>query len=309
MGISARSVSSRALALHAQPAGVKGKVFTTVDNRKLHVAVGDRYVGSISSYNNCVSQFFANLFGWSEQVAINGKIRYVEKEDYIRFLNENSAYADASMDNIKNYVDFNALKIEPMEDKGTMRQNISQYKADLLFQKLVSAMVDKVDYEKGKKLVGKGADLDRFFWVRDVVGVSFTTLTAGLSRKNAFEFQAGRYTPLLYAAVVNNKPFAEYLSFFGADLSAQGETLKFERKIVGVSPGGTVVRTTESDNLVQQTVQTSTILDMQDITVPQYYIQYNPDDYSAIWTENREPKVINNYDCSQVRYSTNLIRK
>ncbi|MBS0656376.1 MAG: hypothetical protein JSR46_11415 [Verrucomicrobia bacterium] len=307
--MSTRPTSSRALNLHAQPAAVKGKVFTTVDNGKLHVAVGNRYVGAIDSYNNCVSRFVANLFGWSEQVAINGKVRHVEREEYIRFLNENTVYNDVCADNIKNYVDFNALKIEPMEDKGTMRQNISQYKANYLFQKLASAIVDKADYEKAKKLVGKGADLDRFFWVREGQGISFTTLTAGLSKKNALEFQAGRYTPLLYAAVVNNKSFAEYLDSFGADCSAQGETLKFKRKIVGVSPGGTVVRTTESDSHIQQRVETSTILDMQDITVPQYYIQCNPDDYSVLWTENREPKIINNYDCSQVRYSTNLIRK
>lgn len=289
-----------------------GKIFTTVDGGRLHVAVDNRYVGSVNSYNNWVTQTVAALWGWSEKVTINNKTRHVDKDDYIAFLNANTDYTGAKVDNIKDYVDFNAMRIEPMQEKGTMRQNISHSKANWLFRKLALAIVERGDYEKAATLVGKGADLNTRFWVRDGQRISFTDLTSGLYREQAVEFRAGLYTPLLYAAAVNNQFFTNYVCHFNPDLNIQGEILKFERKIVNVSPGWTEVTTEEVEshdthNVTRQTVKASTILQMQDIKTPQYFIQFNPEDHSLIWIENRDRGTIENYDHSVVTYSTKSV--
>jgi len=294
------------------PNTAKGKTFTTVDGGRLHVAADDKYVGSINSYNNWFTKFFARLFGWSEDVTFNGKVRCVEKKDYMNFLSTSTSYKEASLDRIKDYVDFNALKVVPTQDRGTMRQNISQYKSDYLFGKLVNSMVSHDDYEKAVKYVGKGANIDGQFWFRDGYGVSFSNLTQSLPNDKSFQLQAGRYTPLLYAAAKNNKLFSSYICFFNPTLDAEGETLKFERKIQEVNPHEDVVSRTnyiseDGRPLTRLQIKTISTLRMQDVRTPQYTMRYNPQQNELIWSESKERVKETNYDSQIVRYSTRYI--
>lgn len=296
----------------------KGKVFTTVDGGRLHVAAEDRYVGSINSYNNWFTKFFANLFGWSQDVSFNGKVRCVEKSDYIKFLANSTSYKEATLDRIKDYVDYNALKVVPTADRGTMRQNISEGKADYLFRKLTKAMVNDEDFDKAAKYIGKGADVDGQFWVREGQGISFRNLTDSLPREKSFQMQAGRYTPLLYSAAKNNKAFSSYICTFNpslnaeGEIAAEGETLRFERKIMEVNP---IEEVQSRENFISEDgraltryrIKTTTTLRLQDIKTPLYTIRYDMKENDLVWTESKEREKETNYDSQIVRYSTRYI--
>lgn len=290
----------------------KGKVFTTVDSGRLHLAADDRYVGSVNSYNNWFTKFFARLFGWSEDVTFNGKVRCVEKSDYVKFLANSTSYKEASLDRIKEYVDYNALKVVPTQDRGTMRENISEGKADYLFRKLTRAMVTDEDYDKAAKYIGKGADVDGQFWFREGQGISFRDLTDSLPRDKSFQLQAGRYTPLLYSAAKSNKLFSSYICSFNPSLDAEGETLRFERKIMEVNP----IETVESrENFISEDgraltrfrIKTLTTVRLQDIKTPQYTMRYDAKENDLVWTESKEREKETNYDSQIVRYSTRYV--
>jgi hypothetical protein len=52
-------------------------IYTTVSGGRVHVAADAKYLGSVNSYNNFFTQFFAWLFGYSMRVDFDGKERSV----------------------------------------------------------------------------------------------------------------------------------------------------------------------------------------------------------------------------------------
>ena len=57
-------------------------IYTTVSRGQVHIAADAKYIGSVDSYNNCFTQFFAWLFNRSIAVNFDGRVRSVNKESY-----------------------------------------------------------------------------------------------------------------------------------------------------------------------------------------------------------------------------------
>jgi hypothetical protein len=276
------------------------KIYSTVDGGRLHVAAGENYTGSIDSYNYWITRFFANLFGWSTEININSKTYTVNKEDFARWLNNNTAYNDLTGANVAGFVDFSLFNVIPKQTLGTMRTNISAEKSDRLFVKLVNALVLKNDIEAAQKYVGKGANLDKTYWVRDGYPISFQNLTTGIDAEKATTFDATLYTPLLYAAEHSNQAFCDFLQTFKADTSISGQSVLFTRATEERNKVTSIDKTEEFKSndgrtITRLTLLTTYNLAIEDTVAPQYEIYFDEKTNSIVDAASKSPVVIEKY--------------
>ncbi len=296
----------------SRAAVTKPQVYTTVDGGRIHFGVDENYAGSIDSYNNFVTKFFANLFGWSANVEINGKTRSVNKSDYVKWLNSNTAYNNVTSSNVKAYLDFHTLEIKALGGQGRMRDHLSADKTRKLFEKMTIALAVNKDYDAAKKYAGKGANVDNFFWIREGLPLSLTTLTEDLPDDKAIEFRAGRYTPLLFAAEKNNKAFTDFLLTLDASPFAQGEYVLFTKKILDVNPVTTMVKSEEFKSndgrlLTRVTLKTATELNIEDQITPKVEFTFHPETGSLKKAESKSPVVLERYTKNLERFTTRYL--
>lgn len=285
----------------------KPSLYATVDGGRLHMAVDDQYAGSVDSYNNFITKFFANLFGWSTQVTVNGKTRHVNKADYAKWLANNTAGVEMAKG-----LDLNLIEVKAASGQGRMRDHISADKANRLFKKMVVALSVNKDVETAKKHAGKGANIDSYFWVRDNLPISFASLRDDLRDDKAIDFKAGHYTPLLYAAEKGQTQFVDFLLQLEANTEAAGEYVHFSKKILEVNPVTSVFKVEESNTTdgrkhTRVTLKTSTVLQIEDQLTPEMEIRFSSDTGLLTQKESRASVVIERYSKSIERYTTRYI--
>lgn len=308
-----KNIVAKDASMAAKPALQKPQVYTTVDAGKLHIAIDENYAGSIDSYNNFLTKFFAKLLGWSTEVVINNKTRQLSKSDYLRWLNSNTAYGDVSNESLATFADFHKLEVKAANGSlGRMRDHLSQSKSQRLFEKMVLALAVNKDVEAAKKYAAKGANLDGYFWVRDGQPISFTTVDADLADDKAVEFRAGRLTPLLFAAERGYKTFCDFARKLQADQKLEGQYLLFSKKIMEVSPVTSLVKSEEyksSDGrvLTRITLKTSTMLQIEDHTTPKVDCKFAPETGAMVKVESKAPVIIEKYSKSLERFTTRYL--
>ena len=290
----------------------KPHIFTTVEGGRLHVGVDEHYTGSVSSYNNFFTKFFAKVFGWSKEITVNSKVRHVNKTDYAKWLNNNTAQAEVSASELTGYLDVNSLELRPSDTQGHMRDHISASKARKLFEKMVRALVEKRDEEAAIKYAGKGADLDREFWIREGFGLSFEGVDANLPENKAVDFKAWRFTPLLYAQEMRRFSFSDFLMRCNTNSFAVGQEVQFTRRIMEVNPHTTIDESedyvTDDGRLVTRVrMKTVTMLQFEDQLSPKVDLAYSPEEGSLLRVESKAATVIEKYTKKDVRYTTRYL--
>lgn len=205
--------------------------YTTVDKNRLHIAdENSHFGGSINSYNNFLTRFFANLFRKSIVININEKKRTVNRKSYEVFLNKNGIVA--SKENLKEFVNFNTAMVKRTQDwtqNHYMRYHLTRSKSKKLFKKMIHALYNQKITE-AQKLAGKGANIELVFWERGAFGLSFNELGSRLP-KRSLEFHATRYNTILYAAKKGCAEFVQFLLKIGSGTDYVGETVKYKRRI------------------------------------------------------------------------------
>ncbi len=297
----------------AKPVMQQKQLYSTVDGGRVHVGLEENYAGSIDSYNNFLTRCVAKLFGWSTQVTIDGKCRHVNKSDYIRWLNNNTAHKDVTAENVAGFLDVALLEIKAESTQGAMRDHVSAERARLLFEKMVKALVVNNDFVAAKKYAGKGANLDDSFWIREGYPLSLTGLKADLPEDKALEFRAGRYTPLLYAAEKGNKAFCDFLVKLKANTFAHGEYLQFTRIRSELNPI-TDIQSAEDvllDNDLRTRIKlkTTTTIQFEDQVTPKTESIYNIETGKLTRIESKAPVVIERFSKPQERISYKYIQK
>ena len=155
-------------------------VFTTVDGGRTHIAFDQYYQGSVNSYNNCFTKFFASIFGKTIDVNIGGKTSRFNKSSYLEFLNNHGV--NAAKNELGKFRQFSLDSVKMVnKNNGFMRDNLSESKSGKLYGKMVRSLArNDVNEYRVKRLIGKGALMQQHFWVRDGFGVSFGTIKQGL---------------------------------------------------------------------------------------------------------------------------------
>ena len=290
----------------------KSQLYATVDGGRLHVGLDEHYVGSIDSYNNFITKFVANLLGWSTQITVDGKTRHVDKADYTKSANNNTAHTTATKDALAGFADLHLLEVKVKEGPERMRDYLSTGKSRRLFEKMVVAMCVNKDFEAAKKYASKGANLDDYFWIREGYPIALTTLKADLADDKAIDFRAGYYTPILYAAEKNNKVFCDLLRKLKASFVAQGQYVQFVKKIAEINPITTVEKNEEftaSDGrkLTRLTLKTVSELLIEDQLTPKVDFTFNPETNALSKVESRSPVVIEKYSKTLERITTRYL--
>lgn len=209
--------------------------YTTKDQGRLHIAdEHSRYGGSVNIYNNLITKFFTQLLGIGTSINFNGKNYIVNKQSYYNFLVRQGikVFPDASL-----YHHFNEVMVQSQrnwKNNPYMRQKLSYEKSFRLFKKMVYAMRSS-HIERTQKLANKGAQLDAKFWERNHgYGLSFNHDPAAGIDSYEYHFKATQFSPILWAAKNKNSDLVAFFQGLGANTGAQGETSKFNRRIVDV---------------------------------------------------------------------------
>jgi hypothetical protein len=302
-------------------------IYATRDQGRVHIAAGEFYQGSVSSYNNWFTKIFANIFGMSVDVTINNKEYRVNKTDYVKILHT-LGEGSATRKTINNYKQFNDGAYT-YKNNGYMRNHLSSKKINKLAKKMIEQLVNGSGKKSFDVYLGKGAQIDTFFCN---VGAE-SKIYFGKSPKECGAYRAEpvasvqerRYTPLLFAKEQNWGQITGLFLQYGARTDLQGMKRTFQRELIGaqcsnevefvprqevnyvptaefrvrrgphgrgrrvdVIPGiSPVVTTRQGMDTVQRMTQT-----FRDTTTNEQFFQYNPTthvlDFSAIQIPNTD---------------------
>ena len=207
-------------------------VYSTVDRGRTHIAFDEQYQGSVNSYNNFFTKFFANLFSLSIDVTVGSKIRRLNKKSYIDFLSSH-AIPGVTCKSVSSYSRLDAASIPCSPGLGFMRQHLSVSKIDSLSCKLIRS-IRAQDQNKAINFLGKGANPNYLFWVRGNDGqtVLHGSLEEGLPHQTIPVFASTLYSPLLYTKASNQHEIARRLEQFGADRIQRGQVRSFQRTVI-----------------------------------------------------------------------------
>jgi len=209
------------------------QIYTTVSRGQIHIAADTKYIGSVDSYNNFVTQFFNWATGRSMTVNFDGKTYSVNKESYTRLVQ--GLMKTAVITDIAQYSRF-----RPVAEKGElpnnnlkMRDVIDYRERKELFQQLANAIA-KNNTTAATMAIGEGAELDTSYYDREGMHPSFFNDTIDLNSQAAYAFTVFHATPLLQAARKGNKVICDFLQKAGANDTITGKQYQFKREILGV---------------------------------------------------------------------------
>lgn len=208
-------------------------IYTTVSEGRVHIAIDDRYVNSVDSYNNCFTQFFAWLFNCSITVYFDGKARSINKKSYTDLIQ--TLVPRNEIRNIDAYRVFRSVAETatlPTTDRK-MRDVIAMQDRHLLFQKLTLAIY-RGDTAKAELLIGKGAALDIVYFDRDQLPPSLNHDSEHLSSQKKYHFTVFKAPPILQAARKGHLAVCQLLEKFGATVNVTGTEYTFQREITSV---------------------------------------------------------------------------
>lgn len=283
-------------------------IYSVVDQKRLHIGINEGYSGSINSYNNFITKTVAWIFRMSEKIVINGKTRHVNKESYAAWLRENTEHSSVQAKDIKNFSNVHSLQLF-RPDKGLMRSALSTEKSTLLYHKFVTALTQG-DFQRAKNYIGKGAEINGSFWVREGFGISHTTMKSDLPYKT-LAMRASLQTPLIYSASRYNIELCNFLLRFQADISAIGEEVQFTRTITNVRTNASVNPTFHqtygphgrSTAHFGMNMHTTTTADFEEHSQKLHRTRFNPLSCSIDLIGQPEPVIIERY--SRVQQASN----
>lgn len=209
-------------------------IYTTVSKGQVHIAADTKYIGSVDSYNNCFTEFFAWLFGLSMTVNFDGKVRSLNKESYtnlVRSLIQNNEINDICQRSM-----FRPIAEAAKFPQGNlkMRDVITSKDRQALFQKLAIA-ISRGNTTKALLMIGKGAELDTEYYDRGQLYPSFSRDTSDLDSTSRYGFTVFKAAPILQAARKSNVRICQFLKDAGANLSVSGKQYSFKREITNVN--------------------------------------------------------------------------
>ncbi len=206
-------------------------IYTTVSWQRLYIAKDFHYVGNVNSYNNCITQFFAWLFGLSMTVDFGGEEYSVDKRSYIRLIN--SIGTSATIENVVQYKIFQPNLVGPSQESlSKMRDLIDPQDSRALFRKLAKAIEDGNSTE-ATAMIYRGAQLDTSYYVREGNLLSFGSVTEDLKQEQAYSFNVLYGPPIVQAANKANDLVVGALRKAGVN-SCTGKKYIFRRQILGV---------------------------------------------------------------------------
>jgi hypothetical protein len=207
-------------------------IYTTISDGQTHIAADTKYIGTVSSYNNSISKFFASLFGLSVNVNFDGKIRSLNKESYkylLHNLTQNKTTTIGQHTLFRSVAENVALPVNNLK----MRDVISSTDKHSLFRKLAQA-ISRGETQRALMLIGKGAEVDNEYFDRSPISPSFYRDSDGLSSESKYQFTVFKAPPIVQAVKKANRAVVDFLKEAGADTNRVGNEYGFQREITSV---------------------------------------------------------------------------
>lgn len=206
--------------------GMDNIIYKTVDNGRLHLAKDEYYIGSVNSYNNCITRFFANLFKKTIKVFIAGEEHCFNAKSYRNMLQRYGV--EVNLENIGQFSKLEEFQILPQEH-SLMRANLSISKVNKLTRRLINALHQN-NVNLAKQYVGQGADINHFYWDRGNHGISFKDLKDGLPN-TSLNMTATKYTPFMKARELGYQNLGDFMVDAKAT-PCEGEVVNFHRSVI-----------------------------------------------------------------------------
>jgi hypothetical protein len=208
---------------------------TTVYNGRRYVAIGKEFQGTINSYNNFFTKWVMRTFfkKYVIDITIEGKKNSavcVNRKSYEKFLDKMGCRDIAgSRRNLSEYTNFSELmgRAHVLETGIFMKDKISAEKSDKLANKMIAA-IERDDHELALKILGKGANFNKFILLSSLGERLSETYFEDLPKNMRFEKARFLKLPLmLFAYYKNLQIVGDRLEQYGA--SNIGEDFEFKR--------------------------------------------------------------------------------
>lgn len=250
-------------------------IHTTIDKGKTHIAADENYIGSVGSYNYFFTRLFARLFNIATKIDFDGTCHWVNKKDYIKLLSELTS-SDVKLCELRDYNLFKNKVPANYTSRNRMRHFISKGKSRELFRKLAYE-IRKGHYGTAKKLIGKGADLDRYYVERYdldhnklINKIAFKKILDGLSKNYAWDLDVFKGTPLHHLAAKQDSEekikLYDYFVQFGAKENLNCKTFRYK----GESKGFRYRQSMDGRNIYIKHIVHYSNMDSQDFKLHNY---------------------------------------
>lgn len=202
--------------------------FSTLSNSRTHVAYGANYLGSVNSYNNCLTRLLSKIFNKSIQVEIGGEKRCFNKKSFRKLLKDMGL--STGLQNKRNVKWVKAP--QKFSNKGDrMKDHLNPLKVTSLTVKLVQALA-KNDNVNALKYAGQGADVRRPFWDRGkALGISWSGSKEGFPIQS-FQTTVFSHNAVTYSSIHAAKATTQFLyELAGSPKSLKSHKIAFTRTI------------------------------------------------------------------------------
>ncbi len=270
------------------------RIESTVDYSRTQLSYGGLYYGSVNSYNNFFTKFFAWLFSWSVYVVVGNKERAFNKWDYASWLRERTGDASITASRVHEFVNFGNFHqrfIAPPEGTYALNQCLSSSKALRLSRKLVYSLYQATpaSFDQAARYILKGALLNTQFYTRGPYGISHYAELQGIESRPA-EFNIRKYSPLLLAADNKQTMLVNLMKRCGANTEYQGKEVHFVRSVVDyenrsrleTNIGYQVTRRNRLQPVVHLDQRHTTVVTLEDRKKPLYNLVFNAQTNSLV---------------------------
>ncbi len=281
------------------------RIESTIDYGRAQFSYGGLCYGSVNSYNNFFTKFFAWLFNWSVYVVVGNKERALNKWDYASWLREHtgdSTITAARVHEFVNFGNFNRSLIAPPEGTQAANQCLSTAKVTRLSTKLIEALyrATPASFEKAALYILRGASLNTQFTTRGVYGISYYAELQDIEARPT-ELTIRKYSPLLLAADHKQTMLVQLMRRCGANTNYVGKEIQFVRSVVDyenrsrleTSIGYHLTRRRNLQPVVHLDQRNTTLITLEDRKTPLSDLVFNANTNSLERRrlENQQPEV------------------
>ncbi len=206
-------------------------IFSTVSQKRTHIAQDTHYLGSVNSYNNFLTKFVAKLFRKGIDIDFSGKKRTLNRKSYQKHLQQ-LGITDKRVQECLSYTSLiTPLPPCQLPRLGYLRDHIHHKKRNKQFNKLIHALAGK-DEQKAKKAICKGAEVNQYFYLEG----NRASTEHPRHRLNRSEGSISfiEATPLIAAVQNNTSSVADLLAQAGANLHAVGNKTEIHRHLQSI---------------------------------------------------------------------------
>lgn len=224
-------------------------VVSVVSGGRTHLALykDGTYLGSVNSYNNCLTGGIARICGVGKRVLFYhcGHSHVLNKTSYQKLANQ----CGERRESIRYFLPKDIANVYSFQNRGKLHENIEESTKNKLSYKMAKA-IKKGDTQKALKMLEQGADPHQEYYDLGKYGVSYAQEKPKLPNRRFEKKRIFYAPPILHAAQQANAVVVKKLIQYGASTEVFGKSYFLSRTTQQIIRGHPKPPLTENDFIV-----------------------------------------------------------